>query len=79
MIRAIKEGMSGEDVRLWKAFLKESTGFYRGGVDDVFDAELTQALKDFQRFHELPGEGVLTDRTLGMALLTGLKLVTEAT
>lgn len=75
MIRALAEGMTGEDVTGWKSFLKEKTAFYRGEVDDVFDAELTQAMKDFQRAHELSGEGVLTDRTLGMALLLGLELV----
>ena len=72
-MRALAEGMTGDDVLLWKQFFKENTAFYRGEVNDVFDPEMTQAMKDFQRTHELAGDGVLTDRTLGFALLMGLK------
>ena len=75
-IRGLKEGMSGDDVKLWQEFLKKNQSFYRGEATGEFDAETRQATVDFQRFHELPAEGQLTNRTLGMALLMGLEIVT---
>jgi len=74
-IRALKEGMTGEDVLVWKTFLREKTAYYRGELNSVFDSETRQATLDFQRFHELPGSGELTGRTLAMALLMGLDIV----
>lgn len=77
ILRELKEGMSGDDVLKWQAFLAkpESGGFFRGEVTGKFDGETRQATVDFQRFHELPAEGLLTNRTLGMALLRGLEIV----
>jgi peptidoglycan hydrolase-like protein with peptidoglycan-binding domain len=68
--------MSGADVALWQQFLT-SQGLYRGTVDGNFEAETRQATVDFQRLHELQASGMVTNRTLGMALLLGFRLFEE--
>jgi peptidoglycan hydrolase-like protein with peptidoglycan-binding domain len=77
-MRVLKLGVSGEDVRKWQEFLKQRN-FYRGSIDGQFGPETRQATVDFQRFHELrPAEGLVTNPTLGMAMVLGFVLFDEA-
>lgn len=49
--------ITGIQTRLW------NLGFYEADVDGELNAETVAAIAEFQRFHDLPGEGELTDAT----------------
>lgn len=76
-MRALGQGMSGDDVKQWQEFLHQQ-GLFRGKVTNAFDDETLQATIDFQRLHELlPADGVANNRTVGMAMLLGLQVIPE--
>ncbi|WP_026962801.1 L,D-transpeptidase family protein [Alicyclobacillus herbarius] len=58
-LRTLKEGHIGADVQLVQARLKK-LGFYNGPVNGRFDPRLERALKDFERAHGLPVNGIVT-------------------
>jgi peptidoglycan hydrolase-like protein with peptidoglycan-binding domain len=75
VLRVLKSGLSGDDVRSWQIFL-QVCGFK---VDDTgtFDDATVQATTDFQRLHNLPASGRANNMTFGMAMLLGLKVIEE--
>lgn len=76
-MRALKSGMSGDDVKKWQAFLEEQK-LYRLAVSGEFNDDTVQATIDFQRLHELlPADGIVNNRTCGMAMLLGYKIFEE--
>ncbi len=75
-MRVLSPGMTGHDARIWQEFLKKQ-GLYRGEVTGTFDVETQQATVDFQRLHELPVTGTVSNSTLGMAMVLGLQVLEE--
>lgn len=76
-MRAMQRGMSGDDVIQWQSFLAGQK-LFRGTTSGLFDDETLQSTVDFQRLHEmLPASGVVDNRTLGMAMVVGLRLFEE--
>ena len=74
-LRVLKQGTSGTDVTQWQTFLK-GQGFTpsEGGK---FDDTTVQATVDFQRFHNIPPTGRVNNKTLGLAMVHGLKIVPD--
>jgi hypothetical protein len=75
-MRVIREGASGEDVRLWETFLT-GLGFYPGEVNGVFDRATNDATKAFQAANGLVADGVVGNKTLGVAISLGLPVVAD--
>lgn len=68
--------MSGEDVRAWQNFLC-GKGLLHEEVSGVFDDATRQASIDFQRTHNLQADGVVGNKTFGLAMQLGFSLVTD--
>ena len=58
----LKEGASGLDVRKLQGRLAE-LGYYSGGVDGIYGASTTSAVKAFQRANGLSGDGQAGEQT----------------
>ncbi len=72
-VKALSAGMHGEDVRWLRQRLERLRGVSAGApVSDVFDAELTGWVREFQREHQLAVDGVAGVRTqLALASAVG--------
>ncbi|TLY61013.1 MAG: peptidoglycan-binding protein, partial [Gammaproteobacteria bacterium] len=58
-VKPLSPGMRGADVRWLRESLQRLQGMRSDGpVGDVFDAELTRLVRDFQRQHRLTVDGV---------------------
>ena len=66
----VKQGSRGEIVRQIQTKLK-NWGYYTGGVDGVFGAKTTSAVKYFQRKNNLTQDGIVGQKT---ANAMGIKL-----
>ncbi|MBR5145040.1 MAG: peptidoglycan-binding protein, partial [Clostridia bacterium] len=58
----VKQGSRGEIVRQIQTKLK-NWGYYTGGVDGVFGAKTTTAVKSFQRKNKLTADGIVGQKT----------------
>jgi hypothetical protein len=76
MMRTLRAGSRGEDVRVWQEFLK-SRGLYAGLLDGQFGDVTLAASKAFQLAEGLTVDGFVGNRTLGKAMLLGLDFVPE--
>ena len=59
--RTLKQGMRGDDVKLWQKVLSDAG--YTLAVDGIFGAGTTAATKDWQLKHALPADGVVGPAT----------------
>lgn len=75
-MRTLRLNAKGDDVRGWQAFLRDA-GIYEGGLDGSFGARTLDATRAFQLTHSLPDDGVVGNRTLGVAMQLGLVLAHE--
>ena len=75
-MRTLRLTTKGSDVRLWQAFL-QSLELYQGTLDGDFGKVTFEATKAFQRAHSLDADGVVGNRTLGLAMQLGLELVPD--
>lgn len=66
----VKQGSRGEIVRQIQTKLK-NWGYYTGGVDGIFGAKTTSAVKYFQRKNKLTQDGIVGQKT---ANAMGIKL-----
>ena len=58
-VKALSEGMRGNDVRWLRQSLQRVSGAHADGpVSDVFDADLGKLVRDFQRDHRLMVDGI---------------------
>jgi len=63
-VKALSAGMRGAEVRWLRRSLQRLHGVADdGAVSDVFDAELTALVRDFQRRHQLAVDGIAGVRT----------------
>jgi hypothetical protein len=75
-MRTLRLTTKGSDVRLWQAFL-QSLKLYQGSLDGDFGKLTFEATKAFQRAHSLAVDGVVGNRTLGIAMQLGLPLLPD--
>jgi len=74
-VKALSQGMRGEDVRWLRQTLQRVQGTHTDGpVSDVFDAELGKLVRDFQRDHRLAVDGIAGVQTQ-IVLATALAAV----
>ena len=58
-VKALAQGMRGDDVRWLRQSLQRVEGEHSDGpVSDVFDADLSKLVRDFQRQHRLTVDGI---------------------
>jgi general secretion pathway protein A len=58
-VKVLSEGMRGDDVRWLRQSLQHVEGISSDGpVSDVFDADLSKLVRDFQRQHRLAVDGI---------------------
>jgi len=70
----VKQGSRGEIVRQIQTKLK-NWGYYTSGVDGIFGAKTTSAVKSFQRKNKLVADGIVGQKT---ANAMGIKLSSSA-
>lgn len=58
-----RNGSKGEEVKKLQARLK-CQGFYEGELDGRFEGATVEAVKSFQRHHDLPDEGTVLEETM---------------
>ena len=58
----LQQGNSGSSVKTLQTKLK-NWGYYTGGVDGVFGAKTTTAVKSFQRKNKLTADGIVGQKT----------------
>lgn len=69
----IKQGSTGQTVRTIQTKLK-NWGYYTGGIDGIFGANTTAAVKSFQRKNNLTADGIVGTKTaaaMGITLSSG--------
>ncbi len=69
-LKLIKINSQGDLVRGWQFFLR-GQGFLEGEVTGTFDAETKNATIDFQQKHNLQPDGVVGNKSFGMAMQLG--------
>jgi hypothetical protein len=74
VMRVLKRGMSGPDVRKWQLFLI-GQGFALPGTNGTFDKATFDATVAFQEKHGLVGDGIVGNRSFGQAMLLGFEAV----
>jgi general secretion pathway protein A len=58
-VKSLSQGMRGDDVRWLRQSLQRVEGAHSDGpVSDVFDADLSKLVRDFQRQHRLAVDGI---------------------
>ncbi len=75
-MRTLRLNAKGDDVKVWQMFLRRHD-FYKGEVDGSFGPRTVEATQAFQRAKELGDDGVVGNRTLGMAMQLGLDIASE--
>lgn len=76
MLRVLRQGLTGEDVRQWQYFLVGQDLLHEA-ANGTFDPATVQATIDFQRSHGLKVDGWVGTETLGHASKTGYPLVSD--
>ncbi|HPI18847.1 MAG TPA: M15 family metallopeptidase [Candidatus Kapabacteria bacterium] len=73
-MKVLKVGSKGEEVKLWQHFLIGQE-FIHIIADGVFGERTLQATILFQKKHNLQPDGVVGNKTFGMAMLLGFSVV----
>ena len=76
MLRRLRAGATGDDVRRWQAFLKQ-VGFDPGALDGDFGARTVQATKDYQSARGLEPDGVVGSQTVAQAIQSGFEVTVD--
>lgn len=69
-MRILREGLSGEDVRIWQLFLA-SQGISVGAADGIFGPNSSRATREFQKRHLLIADGIVGAQSLRKAMELG--------
>ena len=75
-MRTLRLNARGEDVTGWQDFLRRA-GHYQGDLDGSFGPRTLEATRAFQRANHLRDDGVVGNKTLGLAMQQGLDLTPE--
>jgi len=72
----LKINSTGQQVERWKYFLR-GRGFYQGEVNRVFDEDTLQATIAFQKRYNLQPDGIVGNKTYGVAMFLGFEGVVD--
>src|SRR5687768_14713060 len=75
-LKLIKINDAGDAVGKWQYFLR-GRGFYLGEVNEKFDKDTLRATIEFQRRYNLHPDGVVGNKSYGMAMQLGYEGVSE--
>lgn len=75
-LSVIKITSTGPLVKAWQTFLR-GQGLFFGVIDGKFDADTKQASMDFQKKHNLQPDGVIGNKTFGLAMQEGFEGVAD--
>jgi hypothetical protein len=75
-METLRLGAKGDDVKTWQTFLR-GANLYMGEIDGAFGPRTLAATQAFQRAHALADDGVVGNRTVGVAMQLGLHLVPD--
>lgn len=76
-MRVLRLGDTGADVKRWQLFLR-GQGFDPGVVDGIFGRLTREASISFQLRHALVPDGIIANRTFGVAMQLGFPVVTDS-
>lgn len=75
-LQVIKINSSGELVKSWQFFLL-GKGYYDGIVNGIFDENTQKATMEFQRKHQIHPDGIVGNKSYGIAMQIGFEGVKE--
>ena len=75
-MRILKIGARGNDVRKWQYFLA-GQGLYKNVVDGEFGEITKESSVAFQKQHGLQPDGIVGNKTVGIAMTLGFGLLTD--
>ena len=75
-LKLVKINSTGPDVGKWQYFLR-GRGFYLGEVNEKFDEETLRATIEFQKRYNLHPDGVVGNKSYGMAMQLGFEGISE--
>lgn len=76
-MRTIRPGSKGDDVKSWQTFLRGINPHSEIVVSGDFDNLTKEETIDFQRYHGLTPDGIVGQKTLGVALQNGYFIVED--
>jgi hypothetical protein len=77
MLRVLRQGMSGDDIRRWQLYLIGQE-YTPGPVDGVFNEQTAQAVGAFQKTHNLHSDGVIDNLTWATAMVHGFGITMDS-
>lgn len=72
-MRTLRPGSTGDDVKVWQAFLQRK-GLYSAALDGKYGPITLKATQQFQEASGLMADGLVGNSTFGVALQQGLEL-----
>lgn len=75
-MKTLRLGSQGDRVTAWQFFLR-GVEVFSGEASGVFDAATLAATQDFQRRHGLADDGIVGNRTFGVAMQLGFPAVED--
>ena len=75
-MKTLRMGSTGEDVRKWQFFLI-GQHFYVGAVDGIFGEKSKDATIEFQKLHHLQPDGIVGNKTVGVAMTLGFGVLED--
>lgn len=75
-MQTLRFGSTGNDVTAWQTFL-HGVGSYKAEVDGKLGQSTLEATQAFQRAHALKDDGVVGNRSFGVAMQLGFDLVPD--
>ena len=78
-MRTIRIGSKGDDVKSWQTFLRGIVPTSEVIVSGEFDDVTKEETIDFQRYHGLTPDGIVGQKTLGIALQNGYFVIEDDT
>ena len=76
-MKTLKLGATGPEVSKWQIYLR-GLDLYQGTFTAVFDAELVEATKQFQKNKGLNPDGIVGNHTMGVAMADGFPILDDS-
>lgn len=73
-MKTLRKNDQGNDVKKWQLFLI-GQGHLRGAADGIFGEATEKASKAFQKKHQLSADGIVGNKTIGIAMSLGFDVV----
>lgn len=76
ILKLIKVNSTGPEVGSWQYFLR-GRSFFLGEITEKFDGETLRSTIDFQRRYNLQPDGIVGNKTYGVAMQLGFEGITD--